>query len=136
MGYEPGAYALSLAAERRWHAEAAKGTLSAHEVAILLNPNAPDPARVTQLLTAGQLLGVFHEGEMRFPAYQFNGAAVRKVIPVLVAVGERNELSAWDIVLWMITPSSLFAARDRPMDHLDDPERLLAAAQAEFETFW
>lgn len=58
--------------DKRWHEEAAKGTLSAYEVAALLSPNNPDPARVTHLLTARQLLGVLHEGEMRFPAYQFN----------------------------------------------------------------
>ena len=50
--------------DKRWHDEAAKGTLSAYEVAALLSPNNPDPARVSHLLTARPLLGVLHEGEM------------------------------------------------------------------------
>lgn len=73
---------------------------------------------------------------MRFAAYQFNGAAARKVISALLTVAEHNEVSAWDIAFWMISPSSLLAGQDRPADHLDDPERLLAAAQAEFEAVW
>lgn len=39
------------------------------------------PLPQTEASAARQLLGVPHEGEMRFPAYQSNGAAVREVTP-------------------------------------------------------
>ncbi len=136
MRPERDVYKQSLPAEKRWHAEVAKGTLTADEVAALLSPNNPDPALVTQLLTARQLLGILHEGEMRFPAYQFDGSAVRETIPALLTIAKRSDVPSWDIALWMINRSSLFAAQDRPADHLDDPERLLAAAETEFDAVW
>lgn len=57
-------------------------------------------------------------------------------IPVLRELAQRNGIPPWDVALWMISPTSLFAAQDRPADHLSDPEQLLAAAHIAFEAVW
>lgn len=126
----------SFAAQRRWQAEVAKETLSIQEVAALLDPGQPDPARVAQFAEAGELLGVLHEGVLKFPKYQFSGADIREAIPELMALAKHDGIPPWDVAYWMISPSSLFAAQDRPMDRLDDPDELLIAARYEFETIW
>ncbi|WP_018772263.1 hypothetical protein [Arthrobacter sp. 162MFSha1.1] len=113
-----------------------KDTLSLQEVAALLEPQHPDPERVEQLVESGELLAVQHQGSTRFPRYQFSGPAVRDVIPELLALAKRNGIPSWDLTLWMISPSSLFAAQDCPTDHLEDPEQLLAAARITFEAVW
>lgn len=123
------AHERSVAALERWRSEVAKDTLGLQEVAELLDPQHPDPARVEQLVESGELFAVQHQGSRRFPRYQFSGPAVRDVIPELLALAKRNGIPSWDLALWMISGSSLFAAQDCPTDHLEDPEQLLAAAR-------
>lgn len=130
------AYERSVAAQVRWRAEVAKETLGIQEVAELLNPEHPDPDRAEQLVESGQLLCVHYEGRARFPGYQFTGTSVREVVAALLALGKRNGIPSWDFCYWMISRSSMFPAHDRPMDHLDEPDQLLAAARYEFEAIW
>lgn len=126
----------SVAAQERWRFEVAKDTLGLQEVAELLDPQHPDLVRVQQLVEDGELLVVQHDGSARFPKYQFSGPSVRDVIPTLLALAKRNGIPTWDLCYWMVSGSSMFAAQDRPMDHLDNPEELLTAARYEFETVW
>lgn len=133
---ERNTYARSVAAQRRWQKEVANESLGIQEVAALLNPRHPDVARVSQLIESGEILAVPYEGSFRFRAYQFRGTTVSPAIPVLLELAKRNGIPPWDVALWMISPTSLFAAQDRPADHLRDPEQLLAAAHIAFEVVW
>ncbi|MEX5234973.1 hypothetical protein [Kocuria arenosa] len=54
------------------------------------------------------------------------------MIPALLEISRRYDVPDEDVVLWLCSWSSLFAEHDRPVDHPDDPQTLLAAARDEF----
>jgi hypothetical protein len=92
------------------------------------------PDSVSAQRSAGKLLS-YRSGRDRFPLFQFDldRGAVLPVIPELIALARSFGYSDSDLVLWMITESSLFAAQDRPVDHLGNREELLMAAGYSFD---
>lgn len=100
--------------------------------------------RANQMRRNGQLLGVWLPSEQayRFPTWQFgaDGAAVpglAELLTLLRGPGGMNtaerRTSGWGEVEWFLTPHTLLDGAS-PADVLpDDPERVLAVAQEEFQ---
>ncbi len=70
-------------------------------------------------------------GELRYPVFQFDdaGVPVPAIKPVLEVFNDVS--SDWQVALWFATPSPYLPRHGRPVRYLSDPERLVAAAQAE-----
>ncbi|MEX5305753.1 hypothetical protein RF644_08330 [Kocuria sp. CPCC 205258] len=133
------ATAHSVAAQENWwrKIEAEHGWLNSADTAVLLGRSANRSFASAQR-SAGKLLAYQRGKTHRYPKFQFDLAKgqVRPVIPELLAVARGYGVPDEDLVLWLCAPTSAFAEQDRPVDHLEDRERLLAAAHDEFGAQW
>ncbi|MEJ7747751.1 MAG: hypothetical protein WKF56_00485 [Candidatus Limnocylindrales bacterium] len=88
-------------------------------------------ALATRWRKEGRVFAVPWGGELRYPAFQFDddGAplpTIKPVLEILTAIA-----SHWQVALWFATPSPYLPRDARPIQVMLDPDRLLAAAQAE-----
>jgi hypothetical protein len=130
----------SLQAEENWwrRIENELPSMSSTETAAFLGAKATNRNFASSQRTAGRLLGYPRRQAIRYPKFQFDvqRGTVLPVIPELLALTRGLDVPDEDLVLWMATPSSAFADQRRPVDHLDDREQLLAAAEAHFAAIW
>jgi hypothetical protein len=124
------------AACARWVAiELEFGLLSGSEVDALLGPHWP-PAGC--LAAERRILGVATKaGRVLYPGFQFDAAA-RSVRPIVAEVAQIGLDGGWKdrhILQWFCVPNGCLHG-ERPVDLLDDRERLLAAVHADLETVW
>lgn len=131
------------AAERR--RALAQAWLTAAEVSRQLGSTAENAShRANQLRRDGQLLGVWLPSEQayRFPLWQLdaNGAPVSPLAELLTllrgpgGMGTQQRLtSGWGEVEWFLTPHALLDGASPAEILPDDPARVLAAAQEEFQ---
>lgn len=100
--------------------------------------------RANQLRRGGQLLGVWMPSEQayRFPVWQFdaNGAPVPPLAELLTLLRgpggmstQERLTSGWGEVEWFLTPHALLDGASPAEILPDDPARVLAAAQEEFQ---
>ncbi|KRF03267.1 hypothetical protein ASH00_15895 [Arthrobacter sp. Soil782] len=83
-----------------------------------------------------RLLKVEHDGAVLYPEFQFDEAGqVRRVILELVSLAENTDWSEQSLVLWLVTPTG-FLDDEKPIEHLGDPERILAGVRSRFEQSW
>ena len=132
--------ARSLQAEENWwrKIERELPSLTSAEAAELMGAKPTNRNFASSQRAAGKLLGYTRRHAARFPKFQFDLAkgSILPVIPQLIAVARDLKTTDEDLVLWLAAPSSMFAEQDRPVDHLNDPDRLLAAARTEFGAIW
>lgn len=90
------------------------------------------------LRNEGSIVGVMRANSYRFPGFQFDAekGAVVPVMPKLIALARENGRSDDDLVFWLTSPGSFFHEQDRPVDHLGEEDRVLAAARDQFEGTW
>ena len=124
------------AACARWVAiELEFGLLSGSEVDALLGPHWP-PAGC--LAAERRILGVATKaGRVLYPGFQFDAVA-RTVRPIVAEVAQIGLDGGWKdrhILQWFCVPNGCLHG-ERPVDLLDDRERLLAAVHADLETVW
>jgi hypothetical protein len=127
------------AAENIWRSiDGEFGMLTSIEVAELLGSRKPNRSIASTLRSDGSIVGIMRGNSYRFPGFQFDTdkAAVVPVMPKLIALARENGRSDEDLVFWLTSPSSLFHEQDRPVDHLHEEERVLAAAKDQFEGSW
>lgn len=127
------------AAENIWRRiENEYGLLTSVEVAELLGSRKPNRSTASTLRNEGSIVGIMRGNSYRFPGFQFNAdqGAVVPIMPRLIALARENKRSDEDLVFWLTSPSSFFAEQDRPVDHISEDERLLAAARDQFEGSW
>jgi hypothetical protein len=80
---------------------------------------------------AGDIFSVQHRGKEHFPAFQFREGRPHPTIKkTLVALPAR--LSAWQRAFWFVSTNGWLGDK-APVDMLDDPEALVAAAKRESE---
>lgn len=131
--------ARSLQAQENWwrKIEAEHPWFTSTQVAQQLGRSA-NRNYASQLRKDGKLLGYRRANSYRYPAFQFDlrTGDVRPVIGDLLSISRRYDVPDEDVMLWLCSRSSLFAEQDRPVDHLDDPQLLLAAARDEFGAVW
>lgn len=124
------------AACARWRAiELEFGLLTGAEVEALLGPSWP-PAGC--LAAERRILGVATKaGRVLYPGFQFDREA-RSVRPVIAEVARISLDAGWKdrhILQWLCAPNG-YLHGERPVDILNDRERLLAAADADLEALW
>jgi len=127
------------AAENIWRRmENEFGLLTSMEVAELLGSRKPNRTAASALRNDGSIIGIMRGNSYRFPGFQFDAkqGTVLPVMPRLIALARENGRSDDDVVFWLTSPSSFFAEQDRPVDHMREDERLLAAARDQFEGSW
>jgi hypothetical protein len=130
----------SLQAEENWwrRIENELPSMSSTETAAFLGAKATNRNFASSQRAAGRLLGYARRQAIRYPKFQFDvqRGTVLTVIPELLALTRGLDVPDEDLVLWMAAPSSAFADQRRPVDHLNDREQLLAAAEAHFGAIW
>jgi hypothetical protein len=125
--------ALSLAAaEERWRSVHAEfGLLTSQETAPLLGLNTADDVRA--LYAAGGLIAVHRGGRVLYPGFQVD-RTTQTVLPVireLLLAAEEAGRSEASLILWLVSPSGHLDG-SRPVDLLDNPDRLLTAVKDSF----
>lgn len=75
-----------------------------------------------------------YRGQALYPGFVFEpssgGVGSMRVRPLkqdLKKIADEYGWDGQDAVFWMTSPSGGFAAGDRPVDHLDEPARVIAA---------
>jgi hypothetical protein len=129
----------SLQAEENWwrKIEQELPSLSSTETAELMGAKPTNRNFASTQRASGRLLGYTRRHAIRYPRFQFDDRGrVRAVIPQLIAIARGFGIPDEDLVMWLASPTTFFASQDRPVDHLDDPERLLAAARDDFGAAW
>ena len=128
-----------LATENMWRLmDAECGLLTERDVAQLLR--VPPTARnwVSERRKAGQIIGVRRGKSYRYPGFQFDRKlkVVFPLIETLLDLARANEWTTESLSLWMLSPSTSFAREDRAVDHLREPETVMAAAKLQMEERW
>jgi hypothetical protein len=127
--------------------EAEFGLLSSIEVAKLVGASA-NRSYASDQRKAGKLLAFQRLNKFVFPGFQFNDGSIRPVIADLKKLGRAHEMNDRDIVAWLCRPTTYLRAGDersetstsqasrRPVDHLDDPADVVAAATRAWDVVW
>ncbi|CAN7572155.1 DUF2384 domain-containing protein [Arthrobacter sp. LjRoot78] len=117
------------AAEAMWrfvHAEF--GLLTSQEMALQLGIADPDDVR--RLYSEGRLVAIHRGGRVLYPGFQIDPES-RTILPVfhdLLRAAEEAVRHESAMISWLVRPSSSLDGA-RPVDLLDDPERILAEAR-------
>lgn len=83
----------------------------------------------------GRLLGVRRGRYQVYPAFQFDGSGVRPVVAELVQVARAHDWDPADLIPWLVAPTTTLDGR-RPVDVIEEPTVLLAAAESAFAREW
>jgi hypothetical protein len=97
-----------------------------------------DEVRAALGLVPGDVLpfvfAVPYRGRIQYPAFLFERAPghvdVRRVRSVVAELGRLADEYGWDgtdVVFWLVSPTTWFADGGLPVDHFDEPDRVLAA---------
>lgn len=85
---------------------------------------------------SGRLLAVKRLNRNLYPAFQLGPHGPRAVVSQLKKAGDRFEVGEEAILLWMTAPTTWWDEDSRPVDHLDDPEGVLAAFTSHYGSAW
>ncbi|TFC86916.1 DNA-binding protein [Cryobacterium sp. TmT2-59] len=112
------------------------GLLTSGEVAELLGVTPAGPSWVAAQRKARKIIGVRRGNTYRYPGFQFDHQTVLPVIAPLLELARANGWSSDDLTLWIFGPTTSFVQEDRPVDHLREPEAVLATATLTMEALW
>ncbi|GAA1128164.1 hypothetical protein [Arthrobacter flavus] len=123
-------------ARGRWASIAAEfGMLTGPEVDAKVGPNSP-PAGC--LAAKRQILGVVtRAGRVLYPGFQFDpeSGRARPMIAVIASIGLAGGWKDRHLLQWFCSPNG-YLSGDRPVDVLDDPDRLIFAAHSDLDLVW
>ncbi|NOJ58731.1 MULTISPECIES: hypothetical protein [unclassified Arthrobacter] len=123
-------------ARGRWASIASEfGMLTGSEVDQLVGPGSP-PAGC--LAAKRQILGVVtRAGRVLYPGFQFDPVTgqARPMIARVAAIGLAGGWKDRHLLQWFCSPNG-YLGGDRPVDVLDDPDRLLYAAHSDLDLVW
>jgi hypothetical protein len=124
------------ATENAWRTVAAEfGLLTSGQVDSLLGAKPSNRNLASRHRAARQLAGVTRGNIVLYPGFQFERSR-RWVLPlmeVLVHLADTNGWREEDLLLWLCSPTTTFDVEDRPVDHLDQPDAVVAAARIHLE---
>lgn len=114
------------------------GLLTDAEVCGILGITPTNSESLSVLRSTGKIIAVTRGRSIRYPGFQFDRARriIHPVIEPLLKVARANEWTSEDLTLWMIGPTTSFDEENRPVDHVREPEALLAAAHSHMEALW
>lgn len=120
--------------ERFWRdLEAEFGLLTAAQAAQALGV-ADD--ELAQLRQSGVLLAVELLGEVRYPGFQFTDGRPLPLMTRLSAFRLQHDVSETSAIMWLCSPTTYLRDERRPVDHLNDPDTIAAAADASWGVVW
>ncbi|WP_155849517.1 hypothetical protein [Arthrobacter sp. H20] len=123
-------------ARGRWASIAAEfGMLTGPEVDDIVGQRSP-PAGC--LAAKRQILGVVtRAGRVLYPGFQFDpiSGLVRPMIARVAVIGLAGGWRDRHLLQWFCSPNG-YLGGDRPVDVLDDPERLIFAAHSDLDLVW
>jgi hypothetical protein len=80
------------------------------------------------------VIAVPYQGQTLYPAFLFEASPghvdVRRVRPVVADLARLADEYGWDgtdVVFWLVSPTTWFTDGGLPVDHFDEPDRVLAA---------
>lgn len=132
----PEAAQRAQATENTWRAiDAEFGLLSSTDVADRVGKAGRSYAH--QRRTAGQLLAVRRGGRDYYPGFQVTATGPSPVIADLATEARELGVREASVLLWMVAPATWWDGlgpdgTNRPVDHLDRPEEILAAFHSTF----
>jgi hypothetical protein len=117
--------------------EAEFGLLSASAVAELLGSKGPHRSLAGDLRKRGQLLYLPRLNSFVYPGFQFDSTRgrIRPFVAPLLSLAMKCDWDVEDVVRWMVAPTTYLQGR-RPVDHVDDPNLILATAQQAWTVEW
>jgi hypothetical protein len=84
-----------------------------------------------------------YRGQRLYPGFLFerspSSAGSMRVRPLMKDLKKIADEYGWtgsDVVIWMASPTTWFAEEDRPVDHFEEPARILAAFEGTAEESW
>jgi hypothetical protein len=83
----------------------------------------------------GKLLALRRSRYLFYPGFQFTSAGIRPVIANLWAIAREHGWGETSLLEWMVSPTTYLAGQ-RPVDVIDDPDRLLTVAREAFAISW
>lgn len=83
----------------------------------------------------GRLLALTRGQYLLFPGFQFDDQGIRPVIAEYLRVGREFNRSEAGLIQWLVGPTTYLDGK-RPVDILDDPQRLLSVARQAFGVQW
>lgn len=134
----PGVARAAQATENVWRQiETEFGLLSSGEVAKALGAVESNRGYASTRRKRGELAGIERKNAFLYPGFQLDveEQRVRAWVAPLLQLATEHDRSESDALVWMVVPSTYFDGA-RPVDHLDDPERILAGAARSWNTEW
>lgn len=125
------------ATENAWRDMALEhGMLTSREVAELLGSDAKNPSDfVADQRSRGKIIGVPRRNALRYPGYQFRNGEVLPAISRLIEVANQYGVPLPELAQWICIPTRQLGG-ERPVDHLDEVERVVAAADGHYGVQW
>lgn len=128
-----------LATENLWRSiEGEFGLLSGAEVADRMGSTAKGRNQsgfAADKRRAGKVLGIERLNGIVYPGFQFADGTVHPTIGSLIAIIRVYGKSERGLVQWLCSPSGYFDG-GRPVDYLDDADRVASAAEGHYGTEW
>lgn len=134
----PAASRAAQATENAWRAMQDEfGLLTAVEVAAQAGASRSNRTYASDQRRRGRLLGIKRRNAYLYPGFQFDpdSTSVRPVIGPLLASAALHERSSESVALWLTSPTT-YLDGDRPVDHIDDADQVLAAAEGAWGVEW
>ncbi|MBM6620475.1 hypothetical protein JTF08_02515 [Micrococcaceae bacterium RIT802] len=126
------------ATENAWRKmEAEFGLLTSLEVSRAVGSKSPNRSYASDQRGAGRLLAVKRPGGYKYPGFQIDRReqAIRPVMHDLIRLAADADRSESGLALWMISPTG-YLDGSRPVDLLDEPDQVVAAARQSFNVQW
>jgi hypothetical protein len=90
-----------------------------------------------------RMFGITYCREMLYPAFLFEPSPnlpgkqrVKPVVTELVKLADEYEWDDEDVALWLASPTTFFAGDGKPVDYMDDTDKILAAFKDSADARW
>ncbi|WP_378144469.1 hypothetical protein ACFJGV_13310 [Cnuibacter sp. UC19_7] len=134
----PSAARAAQATENVWRAIDEEFTLlSSTQVAAALGAKSGNRSYASDQRAARRILGVRRLNSYLYPGFQFDRATgtVKPAVPALLRAAERAGRSDEGLALWLVGPTT-YLGGDRPVDHLDEVDRVVKVAEDAWGVEW
>lgn len=84
----------------------------------------------------GRLLGVKRMNRVLYPGFQIGSSGPLPVIRDVHQAAQDLQISEEAVILWLTAPTTWWSKTSRPVDHLHEPQQVLAAFEAHYSTEW
>lgn len=113
------------------------GLLSASEVANRVGSNAKSAkSYASEARRNGRLMGVKQLNRVLYPGFQFGDDGTLPLMRELHQAADRRDVGEETALLWMTAPTTWWGDTSRPVDHLDEPDKVLRAFEGHYGAEW